>query len=166
MKGNRGFTLIELMIVVAIISVLAAIAVPAYQSYTLRAKISESVIFLKDMKTDLYESWATNGAYPAAVRDVPKDAFVDSDSEYIENKHYNYNGSASDGDKVWIAVALEETLIDAPHRGMRSIHMGAKVVDGELVFFCGIWGGSSSIDTGALPPGCDTINVNAELNAL
>ena len=49
-KVQQGFTLIELMIVVAIIGILAAIAIPAYQDYTVRAKISEAVIAASSVK--------------------------------------------------------------------------------------------------------------------
>jgi type IV pilus assembly protein PilA len=62
----KGFTLIELMIVVAIIGILAAIAIPAYQDYTARAKISEIMILAGAGKTILFEEFASNGVMPAA----------------------------------------------------------------------------------------------------
>jgi type IV pilus assembly protein PilA len=52
-KATRGFTLIELMIVVAIIGVLAAMALPAYQDFTVRARVSEGVLLSTALKTDL-----------------------------------------------------------------------------------------------------------------
>ena len=54
MKMQKGFTLIELMIVVAIIGILAAIALPAYQDYTIRAKVSEAVIACSSAKSVTY----------------------------------------------------------------------------------------------------------------
>ena len=59
---QKGFTLIELMIVVAIIGILAAVAIPAYQDYTTRAKVSEILGFASSMKTSVSECALTDGA--------------------------------------------------------------------------------------------------------
>jgi type IV pilus assembly protein PilA len=61
---QKGFTLIELMIVVAIIGILAAIALPAYQDYTIRSKISEAVIAASACKSGVSEFIQANGALP------------------------------------------------------------------------------------------------------
>ena len=60
-KVQQGFTLIELMIVVAIIGILAAIALPAYQDYTVRAKVSEAVIALSGLKGVMSEAFQSDG---------------------------------------------------------------------------------------------------------
>ena len=64
-KVQQGFTLIELMIVVAIIGILAAVALPAYQDYTVRAKVTEVNLAASACKTGVSEFIQTNGAFPA-----------------------------------------------------------------------------------------------------
>jgi len=64
-KVQQGFTLIELMIVVAIIGILAAIAIPAYQDYTIRAQAGEGPTLSGGLKTAIAEYYADRGAWPA-----------------------------------------------------------------------------------------------------
>lgn len=61
MNAQKGFTLIELMIVVAIIGILAAIAIPQYQNYTARAQVSEAMTLLGGLKTPVVEGVSSNG---------------------------------------------------------------------------------------------------------
>ncbi len=64
-KIQHGFTLIELMIVVAIIGILAAIAIPAYQDYTIRAQVSEGLSLASGAKTAVAEYFTNHGSLPA-----------------------------------------------------------------------------------------------------
>ena len=63
---QKGFTLIELMIVVAIIGILAAVALPAYQDYTVRAKMSEVILAMSACRTSITEVYQTGGTPPNA----------------------------------------------------------------------------------------------------
>ncbi len=65
-KAQQGFTLIELMIVVAIIGILAAIAIPAYQDYTLRAKMSEVIGYVSSAKAAVSETYQSDGSFPTS----------------------------------------------------------------------------------------------------
>jgi type IV pilus assembly protein PilA len=65
-KVQQGFTLIELMIVVAIIGILAAIAIPQYQDYTVRTRVSEAAVLADGSKTAVAEFFNTNSRWPAS----------------------------------------------------------------------------------------------------
>ena len=81
MKKQQGFTLIELMIVVAIIGILAAVAIPSYQDYTARAQVTEAVGLASGFKTGFAEYYADKGIWPVnltAVGDTTAGKYVNS----------------------------------------------------------------------------------------
>ncbi len=94
MKKQQGFTLIELMIVVAIIAILAAIALPAYQDYIKRSKVSEAVVAASACKTSVAEFVASENALPA---DFDESGCVNQTTQYVS-------------DLDWTGTAIEVTM--------------------------------------------------------
>ncbi|MDP5240603.1 pilin [Uliginosibacterium sp. 31-16] len=69
-RVQQGFTLIELMIVVAIIGILAAIALPAYQDYTVRSKVTEGLVLAEAAKSVVSETWQNNGSLATVTQEI------------------------------------------------------------------------------------------------
>jgi type IV pilus assembly protein PilA len=82
-KVQQGFTLIELMIVVAIIGILAAIAIPAYQDYTIRAQVSEGLNLGGGAKTAVSEYYQDRGAWPADNNEAGMSVATDIEGKYV-----------------------------------------------------------------------------------
>ena len=90
-KIQQGFTLIELMIVVAIIGILAAVALPAYQDYTVRAKMSEVILAASACRTSITEVYQTGGT-PPAVNSWGCENTAGGASKYVDTITTDANG--------------------------------------------------------------------------
>ena len=117
---QKGFTLIELMIVVAIIGILAAVALPAYQDYTVRAKVSELMLAASSAKTAVSEAAATLSALPGSA------------SVSVQSQSSKYVSSVIwDGNSV-IATAQGDSNISGSN-----IYMSGSYLSGQMTWVCG-----------------------------
>ena len=102
-KFQQGFTLIELMIVVAIIGILAAIAIPAYQDYTVRAKVTEGLNLAAAAKIAVSETWESNGSLVAltsavAPACVATTSYCFTPTKFVTSIALNSGAAASNGE--------------------------------------------------------------------
>lgn len=100
----KGFTLIELMIVVAIIGILAAIAIPAYRDYIARAQASEALTLLMGKKTPLGEFYADLGRWPTTVTSISD---TSDQGKYIAVVEISAGGGTSDPITLTATVRTE-----------------------------------------------------------
>jgi len=145
---QKGFTLIELMIVVAIIGILAAIAIPAYQDYTIRAQVSEGLSLASDIKAGVAEYMAQTGSWPVTLADAGLGSAVASD------KSGRYVASVGVGTGT-ITITYGRDVNDRIDGQTLSIQPLVNV-NGDVVWVCG----NSADPVGADPdPGDGTDSV-------
>ena len=113
---QKGFTLIELMIVVAIIGILAAVALPAYQDYTVRAKVSEVILAADSPKVAVAEWYQTKGSMPLAASMTAGNDFTTASSTYVASVAYTYT-DANTGAIVVTASSAEAKMTNSGTAG-------------------------------------------------
>ena len=121
---QKGFTLIELMIVVAIIGILAAIALPAYQDYTARAQMSEAMVLADGQKGAVTEYYADKGVFPISNTSAGIAAATDISGKYVAQVAVGASGvitSTIRADNVAAGIA-GTNLVLTPRATSGSMH--------------------------------------------
>ncbi|HEZ3084351.1 TPA: pilin [Neisseria meningitidis] len=124
---QKGFTLIELMIVIAIVGILAAVALPAYQDYTARAQVSEAILLAEGQKSAVTEYYLNHGEWPGDN----SSAGVASSSE-IKGKYVEKVEVA----KGVITAEMKSTGVNKEIKG-KKLSLWAKRQNGSVKWFCG-----------------------------
>ncbi|HEZ5486531.1 TPA: pilin [Neisseria meningitidis] len=125
---QKGFTLIELMIVIAIVGILAAVALPAYQDYTARAQVSEAILLAEGQKSAVTEYYLNHGEWPANN----SSAGVATSPSDIKGK---YVQSVTVANGVVTATMLS-TGVNNEIKG-KKLSLWAKRQAGSVKWFCG-----------------------------
>ena len=146
---QKGFTLIELMIVVAIIGILAAIAIPAYQDYTVRAKVSEAVVMLSGAATASTDWYVFDGSWP-------KDNDQAGLEEDIKSKYVKSLEVTGDEDLGELTATLTEDV----HKDLadKELIFTANDEDGAIEWLCSVT--DADFLNRYLPPSCRTASTD------
>jgi type IV pilus assembly protein PilA len=146
-RHEKGFTLIELMIVVAIIGILASIAIPAYQDYIARAQTSEAVQLMAGAKTPLSEYYADHGQWPAA----PASIDLQTGGRYVIATAIFTQGAGTTG----LTLELTSTFrTDSISKFIAGSQIALTTVDGGKSWVCAATNGSAGIKPKYLPSAC------------
>jgi len=146
MRGSRGFTLIELMIVIAILGILLAIAIPAYQDYTIRTKVGEGLNVAATAKTGVVSAvHSTGGTLP----DSNSEAGLDAPTEYAGDNVLQVAVGSDGGQSPGI---IEITYQNTPEIDGETLLLSPITYAGSINWSCG--GGSTSVSRKYLPSQC------------
>ncbi|HGP7364960.1 TPA: pilin, partial [Neisseria gonorrhoeae] len=124
---QKGFTLIELMIVIAIVGILAAVALPAYQDYTARAQVSEAILLAEGQKSAVTEYYLNHGKWPENNTSAGVASPSDIKGKYVQKVEVT-NGV--------VTAKMASTGVNKEIQG-KKLSLWAKRQDGSVKWFCG-----------------------------
>ncbi|HGG9687783.1 TPA: pilin [Neisseria meningitidis] len=124
---QKGFTLIELMIVIAIVGILAAVALPAYQDYTARAQVSEAILLAEGQKSAVTEYYLNHGTWPGGNSDAGVASASDIKGKYVQ--------SVTVANGV-ITAQMASSNVNNEIKG-KKLSLWAKRQNGSVKWFCG-----------------------------
>ncbi|MBW3876113.1 prepilin-type N-terminal cleavage/methylation domain-containing protein [Neisseria meningitidis] len=125
---QKGFTLIELMIVIAIVGILAAVALPAYQDYTARAQVSEAILLAEGQKSAVTEYYLNHGIWPANNNSAGvATSATDIKGKYVKSVEVK-NGV--------VTATMASSNVNNEIKG-KKLSLWAKRQDGSVKWFCG-----------------------------
>ncbi|HGH6930577.1 TPA: pilin [Neisseria meningitidis] len=124
---QKGFTLIELMIVIAIVGILAAVALPAYQDYTARAQVSEAILLAEGQKSAVTEYYLNHGEWPANNSSAGVATSANIKGKYVQSVTVA-NGVIT---ATMLSTGVNKEIKD------KKLSLWAKRQDGSVKWFCG-----------------------------
>ncbi|CWQ12978.1 pilin [Neisseria meningitidis] len=124
---QKGFTLIELMIVIAIVGILAAVALPAYQDYTARAQVSEAILLAEGQKSAVTEYYLNHGIWPANNNSAGVATSTDIKGKYVQSVEVK-NGV--------VTATMASSNVNNEIKG-KKLSLWAKRQNGSVKWFCG-----------------------------
>ncbi|HEZ5461665.1 TPA: pilin [Neisseria meningitidis] len=124
---QKGFTLIELMIVIAIVGILAAVALPAYQDYTARAQVSEAILLAEGQKSAVTEYYLNHGIWPANNSSAGVATSANIKGKYVKEVEVK-NGV--------VTATMLSSGVNKEIQG-KKLSLWAKRQDGSVKWFCG-----------------------------
>ncbi|HEZ0031171.1 TPA: pilin [Neisseria meningitidis] len=124
---QKGFTLIELMIVIAIVGILAAVALPAYQDYTARAQVSEAILLAEGQKSAVTEYYLNHGIWPGDNTSAGVASSSEIKGKYVKEVEVK-NGV--------VTATMLSSGVNKEIQG-KKLSLWAKRQDGSVKWFCG-----------------------------
>ncbi|MBH6069846.1 pilin [Neisseria meningitidis] len=124
---QKGFTLIELMIVIAIVGILAAVALPAYQDYTARAQVSEAILLAEGQKSAVTEYYLNHGIWPGDNTSAGVATSTDIKGKYVKSVEVK-NGV--------VTATMASSNVNNEIKG-KKLSLWAKRQNGSVKWFCG-----------------------------